>query len=112
MNDVTNALQKQVGGKHYKDMKIQPMEYNQANGIPYTEGNIIKYVSTWRFREGLMDLEKALHYLEYLIACVKAEQKPKPTIINMAPALDEDGKPFPLPGTPEDGGHHARQTEG
>lgn len=62
-----SALDTQVGGSHYKDLKIQPVEYITANGIPYMEGNVIKYVTRWRDKGGLRDLEKAKHYLEMLI---------------------------------------------
>lgn len=62
-----SALDTQVGGSHYKDLKIQPVEYIMANNIPYMEGNVIKYVTRWRDKGGLRDLEKAKHYLEMLI---------------------------------------------
>lgn len=61
------ALGEQVGGDHYKDMKIQPFEYALANEIPYVEGTIIKYVSRWRKKGGLEDLKKARHALDVLI---------------------------------------------
>lgn len=62
-----NPLDKQVAGNHYKDLKIQPVEYIHANNIGYFEGNVIKYVSRWRAKNGLADLEKAKHYIELLI---------------------------------------------
>ena len=62
-----NALEIQVDGGHYKDLPIQPVEYIHANGIGYFEGNIIKYVSRWRSKGGIKDLEKAKHYVELLI---------------------------------------------
>lgn len=64
---VTTPLATQVGGNHYKDMKIQPVEYIHANGIGYFEGNVIKYVSRWRQKGGVADLNKAKHFLELLI---------------------------------------------
>jgi hypothetical protein len=64
---MTNPLDVQVDGDHYKQMKIQPVEYIHANGIPYLEGNVIKYVSRWRNKNGVADLEKAKHYIELLI---------------------------------------------
>jgi hypothetical protein len=63
----TSALDVQVAGSHYKDLAIQPVEYIHANGIGYFEGNVIKYVSRWRAKNGIKDLEKAKHYLELLI---------------------------------------------
>jgi len=61
------ALGRQEGGDHYKDMPIQPVEFIHANSIPYLEGNVIKYVSRWRKKNGLADLEKAKHYIELLM---------------------------------------------
>ena len=63
----TSALDIQVAGNHYKDLAIQPVEYIHANGIGYFEGNVIKYVSRWRAKNGIKDLEKAKHYIELLI---------------------------------------------
>ena len=62
-----NALGKQVAGNHYKDLPIQPVEFIHANAIGYFEGNVIKYVSRWRKKNGVADLEKAKHYIELLI---------------------------------------------
>lgn len=64
---MTNALDKQVAGDHYKNLAIQPVEFIHANGIGYFEGNVIKYVSRWRQKNGIADLEKAKHYIELLI---------------------------------------------
>ena len=62
-----SALEEQVGGDHYKKLKIQPIEYIHANNIGYMEGNVIKYVSRWREKNGIKDLEKAKHYIDLLI---------------------------------------------
>ena len=61
------ALSKQVAGNHYKDLPIQPVEYIHANALGYFEGNVIKYISRWRKKNGIADLEKAKHYVELLI---------------------------------------------
>jgi hypothetical protein len=62
-----SPLHMQVGGLHYKKNAIQPVEYIHANGIGYFEGNVIKYVTRWKDKGGIEDLNKALHYLELLI---------------------------------------------
>jgi len=62
-----SALDNQVGGIHYKDRAIQPVEFIHANHLGYCEGNVVKYVSRWRQKNGIADLEKAKHYLEILI---------------------------------------------
>ena len=43
--DMETALKTQVGGSHYKDMAIQPIEYCQKNRLGYCESNAIKYIS-------------------------------------------------------------------
>lgn len=65
--DSHRPLARQEGGGHYKDMKIQPVEFIHANGIGYFEGNVIKYVSRWRAKGGVEDLKKARHYIDLLI---------------------------------------------
>lgn len=70
-----SALDDQVGGDHYKKLKIQPIEYIHANGIGYMEGNVIKYVSRWKEKNGIKDLEKAKHYIDLLIE-LEAKNEP------------------------------------
>lgn len=62
-----SALLVQQGGSHYKDMKIQPIEFIHANNIPFAEGCVIKYISRWRNKNGVADLQKAKHFIELLI---------------------------------------------
>lgn len=62
-----NPLEKQIGGNHYKDYAIQPIEFIHANKIPFLEANVIKYIMRHKSKNGLQDLEKAKHYLEILI---------------------------------------------
>lgn len=62
-----SALNEQVGGDHYKTKKIQPVEYIHANSIGFFEGNVIKYVTRWKSKNGIKDLEKARHYIDLLI---------------------------------------------
>tara|TARA_R110000822_G_scaffold35007_11_gene98896 strand:- start:430 stop:654 length:225 start_codon:yes stop_codon:yes gene_type:complete len=62
-----SSLDMQVGGNHYKDMAIQPVEFIMQNGIGFMEGNAIKYLSRWRSKGGVEDLKKARHYLDMLI---------------------------------------------
>jgi hypothetical protein len=63
----TSALSTQEGGDHYRKLKIQPVEYINANGVGYFEGNVIKYVTRWKDKGGVQDLKKARHYLDLLI---------------------------------------------
>lgn len=63
----TGAMATQVGGGHYKDMAIQPVEFIHRNGIGFCEGCVIKYVSRWRAKGGVEDLKKARHFIDLLI---------------------------------------------
>lgn len=58
---------KQIGGEHYKQMKIQPTEFISVNNIPFIEGNVIKYVCRHAHKNGKEDILKAIHYLNLLI---------------------------------------------
>ena len=60
------ATDQQVGGKHYREMAIQPIEFILANNMGFAEGSVIEYVSRWRQKGGLEDLKKALHFLEFI----------------------------------------------
>jgi len=63
----TSALDVQVAGNHYKNLKIQPVVYIHTNKIPFIEGCIIKYASRWRDKGGIKDLEKIKHFVDLLI---------------------------------------------
>lgn len=62
-----NPLDIQIDGSHYKNKGIQPVEYAHANGLDFFQGNVVKYITRFREKNGKADLEKAKHYLELLI---------------------------------------------
>lgn len=62
-----SAFDTQVGGNHYKDMAIQPVEFIQKNRLGFIEGNIVKYICRWRGKNGIDDLRKVRHYIDLLI---------------------------------------------
>lgn len=64
---MSKPLDTQVGGNHYKNLAIQPVEYIFKNNIGYFEGCVIKYVTRWKDKGGVQDLLKAKHFLELLI---------------------------------------------
>lgn len=64
---IQRADDTQVGGSHYKDKTIQPWDYIIANDLGYLEGNVVKYVSRWKNKNGIEDLKKAQHYLAKLL---------------------------------------------
>ena len=69
-----SALDKQVGGSHYKDMAIQPIEYIHKNGLGFCEGNVVKYITRWKTKNGIEDLKKVIHYAELLIQMENASE--------------------------------------
>lgn len=68
-----SALTHQEGGRHYADMAIQPVQFIHANNIGFFEGNVIKYVSRHRAKNGIQDLLKARHYIDLLIELEQAK---------------------------------------
>ena len=62
-----SAYDKQVGGSHYKKMKIQPSKFVIENELLFPEGNVIKYICRHRYKNGKEDLEKAVHFIEMII---------------------------------------------
>ena len=61
------SLDKQVGGKHYKNMKIQPAEFINENKLLFAEGNAIKYICRHTIKGKEEDVRKAIHYLEMIL---------------------------------------------
>lgn len=64
--DTDNAWDKQVGGEHYKQYAIQPAKFALANGLDYAQSNAIKYIVRHKDKNGVQDLDKAIHYIELL----------------------------------------------
>lgn len=62
-----SALDTQIGGNHYKNFAIEPIEFIHKNGIGFCEGNAIKYLVRWREKGGKQDLLKAKHYIDLLL---------------------------------------------
>ena len=67
-----SALNTQVAGSHYKHRKIQPIEYCEANRLGACESAIVKYITRWKQKGGMNDLEKIKHCVDLLI---ETEQK-------------------------------------
>ena len=63
---IYNSLEDQIGGKHYRNMKIQPAEFINENKLLFAEGNAIKYICRHKDKGGIADIDKAIHYLEMI----------------------------------------------
>lgn len=62
METTDNTLDIQVGGDHYKDCEIQPIEFIHANKLDFIQGNIVKYVSRHKRKNKDEDIKKIIHY--------------------------------------------------
>ena len=60
----SDALAIQVGGSHYKKLAMQPVVFATANHLDPCAFSILKYVTRWRDKNGLQDLEKAIHFAQ------------------------------------------------
>jgi len=60
-------LNEQVDGDHYKKLVIQPAEYSYRNDLNWHQGEVIKYVTRYKDKNGKVDLQKAIHLLKMLI---------------------------------------------
>lgn len=81
MNDdrlFLGALDRQVGGTHYKGRGIEPVVFFEKNKIPYCIANAIKYIYRYHQKNGRQDLEKALHYVEIAASFYRENGNPFP----------------------------------
>ena len=62
-----DTYKKQIGGDHYRSMKIQASEFINKNNLPFAEGNAIKYLCRHKSKGQREDLLKAIHYIEMAI---------------------------------------------
>ena len=66
---------RQIGGNHYKDFHIQPYEFISKNDLSFFQGNVIKYVVRYPYKNGIQDLEKIIHYCQLEILKLRDEPK-------------------------------------
>lgn len=84
-----NPLAVQVGGSHYKNVKIQPVEFSEFLQLGFCAGNIVKYLCRWRQKNGLQDIDKAHHYLQLLIQLMGSRNW-FPRVRTVAPHMTRD----------------------
>lgn len=61
-----SALDTQHGGDHYKNKGIQPIEYINSNGMLFAEGSVVKYITRHQDKNGIEDLRKAIHFIQFV----------------------------------------------
>ena len=67
---MSEANQVQIGGAHYKSAQgLQHWDLVETYRVGYLEGNASKYLTRWRKKNGVQDLQKAAHYLRKLYEC-------------------------------------------
>lgn len=55
----------QHGGNHYKQFKgYEPWDVITAWNLGYLEGTALKYIARWQHKNGIEDLQKAIHFLQ------------------------------------------------
>lgn len=71
-----NPLRTQIGGEHYKNCTIQPVEFIEANDLKFLEGCVVKRVTRHDkpTGKGRQDIEKAIHELQLLLSLRYSEQ--------------------------------------
>ena len=73
---ITQPSLRQVGGDHYKNLKVQPWDVVDTwpidQQIGYYRGGALKYIMRMGSKdENIQEIGKGLHYLEKLTECLK-----------------------------------------
>jgi hypothetical protein len=74
MFDEVFPQDKQIGGSHYKNFRIQPYEFISKNNLSFFQGNVVKYVCRYLSKNKIEDLQKIIHYCELEILKLKDEK--------------------------------------
>lgn len=61
---MTHSLLTQEGGDHYKNMRIQPVEFCSVNRYDPAAFSVLKYLSRHRVKNGLEDVKKGRHFVQ------------------------------------------------
>lgn len=61
---MTDPRKRQIGGAHYLNLGIQPVEFAMANRWDFCAGAVLKYLTRWRVKNGVADLQKARHFID------------------------------------------------
>jgi hypothetical protein len=61
------ASDRQVAGSHYRQFKIQPLEFIHRNGLSFPVGCIVKYACRHDRKGGAIDVHKIIHYAQLLL---------------------------------------------
>ena len=81
-----SAFDEQVGGSHYKSMPYQPICLIGMLELDFFQGNVVKYVTRYKLKDGVRDLEKAKHYCQM---AMELENKQAPDAVYLSEAIDD-----------------------
>lgn len=75
---MSSALEHQEGGNHYKKWPIQPIQFSMENHYDPCAHDILKYVVRHKDKDGLLDLQKSIHYVDLRRELIKSKDKDWP----------------------------------
>lgn len=67
LDGILSQFARQEGGQHYSKQSIQPLQYILANDLDFCQGNVVKYVTRFRDKNEVEDLQKVIHYTQILL---------------------------------------------
>jgi hypothetical protein len=67
-DEVKHVKSQQVGGSHYQNGALQPWDIFLAWKLDPWAANVVKYILRFPFKNGIEDLRKARHYIDFLIS--------------------------------------------
>ena len=73
----TKTNEQQVGGHHYERLKVEPVKVFATFNFNWFQGEILKYVSRFPFKNGEQDLGKAIHIAQMAVDLKVGEKKKK-----------------------------------
>lgn len=92
------VFSEQIGGSHYKDMPFQPIKLISMLDLDFFQGNVVKYVSRYKLKDGVRDLEKAKHYCQMAMESPPELSFGLTTLLRLAIKLEMIGRcPSPSP---------------
>ena len=72
---MNNKEKDNIKPDHYGEGKIDVISFCQANKLDFTQGNVIKYITRYRKKNGLEDIRKAVEYINRILADEYPEYK-------------------------------------
>ena len=57
-----------INPDHYGNSGIDVIDFCQANNLDFMQGNVIKYITRYRKKNGLEDVRKAVEYINRILA--------------------------------------------